>query len=95
MASESRTKHTLGGQRKKSSKVSKSTSAAITKAINRHVHKMHISKTNNGKFLVDHEFKSGEGEPTIPGETHALGPEELSGHVADHFGIGAGGPIGV
>jgi hypothetical protein len=86
----SRTKSTLGGKKKKSSKASKSVAAVVAKAIKRHVHKMHISRTDNGKFLVDHEFKNGPDEPTIPGQSHALNPEELAGHVAENFGVGEG-----
>lgn len=90
MAKESRSKSALGS--KKSPKVSKAVSAAIKKAVRKEVHRMHIGKTANGKFLVDHEFKSAEGEPTIPGESHAINPEELAAHVSDNFGLGAGGP---
>jgi len=90
----SRTKSTLGGKKKKSSEASKSVAAVVAKAIKRHVHKMHISRTDNGKFLVDHEFKNGPDEPTIPGQSHALNPEELASHVAENFGVGEGAAPG-
>jgi len=99
MARESRVKSTLGGKKSekksesKSKPKSKSTEKKTPKSKSKHpVHRMHISRTDNGKFLVDHEFKGGPDEPAIPGESHALDAEELAGHVADHFGVGAGGP---
>jgi hypothetical protein len=101
MAKESRVQSTLGGPKaekkpeKKSESKSKgkSTDKKTPKSKSKHsVHRMHISRTDNGKFLVDHEFKGGPDQPSIPGESHALNPEELAAHVADHFGVGEGGP---
>lgn len=89
MAKQSRTKSALGGKKSKgSSRIPEATKKAIDKAINKHVHRMHISKTANGKFLVDHEFKSSPGEPPIDSEQHAVEPADLSAHVGEHLGIG-------
>lgn len=90
MAKQSRTKSALGGKGKAkgSSKVPEATKKYVANAVKKHVHKMHISPTANGKFLVDHEFKSAPGEPPIDSEQHAVNPEDLSAHVGEHLGIG-------
>jgi hypothetical protein len=95
MARESRVKSTLGGKEKehKPKTTEKKTPKGKEKGKGKHpVHRMHISKTDNGKFLVDHEFKGGPGEATLPNESHAIEPGDLASHVADHFGVGAEGP---
>jgi hypothetical protein len=91
MAKESRAKSALGGKKSESKSKSKSKSKA-SGGKKKPVHRMHISKTDNGKFLVDHEFKGGPGEPVQPNESHAIEPQDLAAHVADHFGVGDGGP---
>ena len=78
----SRVKATLGGKKKKGS--------SKKKGGKKHVHRMHISRTDNGKFLVDHEFK-GSGEPgEVPpeNEQHAVEPQDLAQHVTDNMGVG-------
>ncbi len=90
MAKQSRTKSALGGKKSKgSSRVPDATKKYVASALKKHVHRMHISKTANGKFLVDHEFKSAPGEPPIDSEQHAVNPEDLGAHVGEHMGIGA------
>jgi Cu/Zn superoxide dismutase len=74
---ESRVKSALGGKKSKAKKGKKKS-----------VHKMHIRRTHNGKFLVDHEFKNEPGEEPMENETHALNPEELGDHVDQHMGTG-------
>lgn len=56
----------------------------------KHAHRLHISRTDNGKFLVDHEFKHDPlaGEEPMPGQSHAIDPHELASHVTDSLGIG-------
>jgi hypothetical protein len=88
-AKQSRTKSALGGKKSKgSSRVPEATKKFVANAVKKHVHRMHISKTANGKFLVDHEFKSAPGEPPIDSEQHAINPEDLSAHVGENLGIG-------
>lgn len=89
---ESRVKSALGGKKKASSKKSSS-----KKGGKKHVHKMHITRTDNGKFLVNHEFQGGpEGELPPEGETHAINPEDLAQHVTDNMGVppAGGAPAG-
>lgn len=91
-AKQSRSKSALGGKKgKKEPKgagIPAATKKYIDKAVKREVKRMHISKTANGKFLVDHEFKNGpEGEAFDP-EQHAINPEDLSAHVGENLGIG-------
>lgn len=91
MVKQSRTKSALGGKKSKSKaapKVSKAVKAAIKSEVKKQVHRMHISKTSNGKFLVDHEFKSKLGEDPIESEQHAIDPEGLSAHVGEYLGLG-------
>ena len=89
MIKQSRTRSALGGKKKESkgTRVPKATKDAIDRAIKKHVHRMHISKTDNGKFLVDHDFKSLPGEPPVDSEQHAIEPGDLSAHVGEHLGI--------
>lgn len=94
-AKQSRAKSALGGKKSKSKPkatgsphIPEATKKYIDKAVKKEVRRMHISKTANGKFLVDHEFKSAPGEPAFDPEQHAINPEELSAHVGEHLGIG-------
>ena len=87
-AKKSRVKSVLGGKKKKSSS---------KKGSKKHVHKMHISRTDNNKFMVEHEFAPSEGpEPSPQSEMHAVEPEDLAQHVTDHMGVGGegGAPAG-
>lgn len=95
MPKQNRSKSALGGKKSKSSpKVSKHVKAAIKAEVKKEVRRIHISKTSNGKFLVDHEFKSKPGEAPIEGEQHAIEPEGLSAHVGEYLGLGAPEPGG-
>jgi len=97
MAKQSRTKSALSGDKKKKSakpkkdaspRVPEATKLYIDKAVKKAVQRMHISKTANGQFLVDHEFKSEPGAPPVESEQHALGPDALSSHVGEYMGLG-------
>jgi hypothetical protein len=77
-----RVKSALGGKKDPGKKGGKKSGKKDGK---KQVHRMHISKTDNGKFLVEHEFKPGEDGSVIPNERHALNPEELQGHLQDNM----------
>ena len=99
--SHSRTKSALGGGEKSkaksksqpkskkdsSPKVPEATKKYIDQAVKKAIQRMHISKTANGRFLVDHEFKTEPGQPPADAEQHALGPEDLSAHVGEYLGL--------
>lgn len=90
MAKQSRTKSALGGKKKSkgSPRVPEAVKKYIDKEIKKQVHRMHISKTANGKFLVDHEFKAAPGETPVESEQYAVEPGDLSTHVGENLGIG-------
>lgn len=70
-----RVKSAMGGKKKSSKKKKKS---------GKHVHKMHISHTANGKYNVEHEFPPESGEPN---EVHGINDmDELQQHVAENMG---------
>ena len=53
-------------------------------------HGMHISRTDNKKYLVRHELRDKQGNPPTDGQraeaTHSLNsPEELLAHVQQHM----------
>lgn len=91
MAKQSRSKSALGGKKKgKGGAVPAATKAYIDKEIKKQIRRMHISSTKNGKFLVDHEFKAGEGEDKVPeSEQYAVESGDLASHVGEYMGLGA------
>jgi hypothetical protein len=77
----SRVKSALGGKKKEGKK-------SESKGGKKRVHRMHISRTANGKYLVEHEFKHDplEPGPYLENEQHAVEPDELAQHVQEHMG---------
>lgn len=70
---------------KKSS--SKKSSSKGKKKSSHRVHKMHISRTDNDKYLAEHEFEAPEMGMAPKGETHSLNTvDELADHVKEHMG---------
>lgn len=103
--SHSRAKSALGGGEKSKSKskskskpkpkkdshpkVPEATKKYIDTAVRKAIKRMHINKTANGQFLVDHEFESVPGQDPFEAEQHAISPEDLSRHVSEGLGIAA------